>query len=110
MIMKMLNDIIDLINRNLKLILKVLYYVISIIAIYNVKYGVTKWAIGLTLIFLICLFVAYAHNYVIEEKKKKFTPKERFTIKLANGDIYIKKEKLHQAIIFLSIIEDEMRQ
>lgn len=99
----------DFIQSKLNEILIIIYFIFSLIAIIYFENSTKKnWIIFLVLLFITFVLVSFFHNKFIEKKKEKFKPKERFTKKHNNGDITIEESKLNQAIIYLSILEDEI--
>ena len=67
-----------------------------------------EWITAIVLFFIVSEIFAYIYNEFEKKKKIRNMPKKRFTIKSLNGDIGIEESRLRQAIIYLSILEDEI--
>ena len=62
----------------------------------------------LTILYVVSFVVLFMHKIIhkaIDDQIKK--DYKRFTKKKSNGDIYIEEDRLNQAIIFMSVLEDE---
>lgn len=55
-------------------------------------------------LFIVLFMHKVIHKAIEDQIKKDY---RRFTKKKSNGDIYIEEDRLNQAIIFMSILEDE---
>lgn len=96
-------------EKHLRTILYFLYFVFSIISIVFFENSTKKqWVIGLTILFFGIVVLDYIQKELNKKKQLKLKPKERYTIKSSNGDVSIKENRLNQAIIYLSILEDEI--
>ena len=113
MIIEILKEIIiksvNAINKNVKQICSTIFLVLTIISILNcndeTKYTYV-WA--LIAVFIGLSMVCILDTKIKQKEKQIKMPKERFTKKTANGDVYISENKLNQAIIFLGILEDDL--
>lgn len=64
---------------------------------------------------MICAFLCFMILYFIKEEIKKidstqYKPKERFTHKDSEGNVTVSSDKIKQALIYLSIIEDSLNE
>ena len=64
------------------------------------------WLISVFISFLVLIVITKLHKTLQEIEK----PLKRYTRKNKDGDIIIDEEKLHQALIYLSILEDRLEQ
>jgi hypothetical protein len=62
------------------------------------------WLISVFVSFLILIVLTKMHKTLQEIEK----PIKRFTRKNKDGDVIVDKERLHQALIYLSILEDQI--
>lgn len=92
----------NFIDRNFIRILSVIYIAISLLFVKN------EFLFALAIIS-ICFIIAIAMHKIIHKAIKENVVKDykRFTVKKSNGDIEVSKNRLNQAIIFLSYLEDE---
>lgn len=92
----------NFIDRNFIKILSIIYIAISLLFVKN------ELLIILAIIS-VCFIIAIAIYKTIHKAFKENVVKDykRFTVKKSNGDIEVSKNRLNQAIIFLSYLEDE---
>lgn len=92
----------NFIDRNFIGILSIIYIAISLLFAKNEL--LTTLAI-----ISICFIIAIAIYKIVHKALKENVVKDykRFTVKKSNGDIEVSKNRLNQAIIFLSYLEDE---
>ena len=62
------------------------------------------WIILVFISFLILIVITKMHKTLQEIER----PLKRFTRKNKDGDVIVDKERLHQALIYLSILEDQI--
>lgn len=91
---------------NIEIIYSFIYMVISLSALLCQKWTLF-WIVIIILLFVLSVFL---FNLRKIRKIMKNEGRKRFTIKLENGDIEVKSSQLKQAIIFLSMIEDQLEQ
>lgn len=97
-----LNAIYDFIDSNTNEIIFVICFIVSLL---TVKAEHFIMIIILYVALFIILFMHKIIHKAIEDQIKK--DYKRFTKKKSNGDIYIEEDRLNQAIIFMSVLEDE---
>lgn len=101
--------VIKTINENIKILASFVYLFCVIITImYCTDENRFTYLWVLIVIFIALLMVCIFDTKIKEKEKQIKMPKERFTKKNENGDIIIKENKLNQAIIFLSSLEDDL--
>ena len=106
-LLKMFIKIKAFVKENYKLIFDYFYFVLSIIAILNAKDQNKKlWLFVLVITYMILRFLFRFINSVKEIKH----PKIRYTKINESGDVIVEEEKLHQALIHLSILEDQLER
>lgn len=97
--------IVELIKKERNLILDLVFLSMVIISIVFVSNETRmQWIFGIVSLYVIIRFLKYIYNSF--ESENKFIPKQRYTKKDAYGNIYIDEDKIHQAIIYLSYLED----
>ena len=64
------------------------------------------WIISTIIVFII-LIVSTKFIKTVNELKK---PIKRFTKRNSNGDIFVEEDRLHQALIYLYILEDQLEE
>lgn len=104
----MINDLVSGVKKNVKDLLLFVYFACSIASVAFCSADLRlKWIIGnictFVAVFLLIKYIEYSRRL----NKDDHRPKERYTKKLSNGDIVVEDAKLHQAIVYLSILEDE---
>lgn len=103
-----MNIILKRLDKYFSFIMRIIFFVFSLLAILYRDINMTKWIIAIIVLFAITELLSYIHNELKEKEEMKYTPKERFTKKSYSGDISVDKNKLHQAIIYLSLLEDKI--
>lgn len=97
-----LNTIYDFIDSNVNEIVFIACFIASLLAAKVERF------IMITILYVVSFIVLFMHKIIhkaIEDQIKK--DYKRFTKKKSNGDIYIEEDRLNQAIIFMSVLEDE---
>lgn len=97
-----LNAIYDFIDNNTNEIIFVICFIASLLAAKAERF------VMITILYVVSFIVLFMHKIIhkaIEDQIKK--DYKRFTKKKSNGDIYIEEDRLNQAIIFMSVLEDE---
>lgn len=97
-----LNTIYNFIDSNTNEIIFVICFIASLLTVKVERF------IMITMLYVVSFIVLFVHKIIhkaIEDQIKK--DYKRFTKKKSNGDIYIEEDRLNQAIIFMSILEDE---
>lgn len=64
------------------------------------------WIISNVIAFVVLIIATKLVKTVNELKR----PMKRFTKKTANGDIFVEEDRLPQALIYLSILEDQLEE
>lgn len=100
--------ILKRIDQYFSFIMRIIFFVFSLLALIYRDINEIKWIIVLVLLFIMTELLSYIHNKLKEKEEVKYMPKERFTKKSYSGDISINENKLHQAIIYLSLLEDKI--
>lgn len=104
-LLKMFKKIKLFVKENYKLLFDIFYFVLSIIAMINLKdQNKNLWLFVLVIVYMILHFL----SGFIDSVKEVQHPKIRYTKKNENGDVIVEEEKLHQALIYLSILEDHI--
>lgn len=104
-LLKMLKKIKLFVKENYKFLIDVFYFILLIIAVINLKdQNKNLWLIVLVVVYTILHLILLYFDSVKEVQH----PKIRYTRKNENGDIIVEEEKLHQALIYLSILEDRI--
>ena len=108
-IKEIIEKIINFINKNAKAILSIIYLALVIISIiYCNDDNRMDFLKALIIIFIAFSMLCIFDTEIKKKKKQKHIPKQRYTKKNENGDIYVEENKLNQAIILLSILEDDL--
>ena len=100
---------LKMIDENLKAICSLVYLffvIISILYCNDENRFTYLWV--MILIFVAFSLVCIFDTKINEKERKDKMPKERYTKKNENGDISIEESKLNQAMIFLSLLEDDL--
>lgn len=104
-LLKMFKKIKLFAKENYKLLFDYFYFVLSIICVINLKDQNKKlWLFVLVVVYMILRFMFR----FIDSVKEVQHPKIRYTKKNENGDVIVEEEKLHQALIYLSVLEDRI--
>ena len=102
-----LNDLIRMIKKHIIMLILFALFAESILMIcFNVSKLIS--VIILTSSFIVLSIIAFLDDKIKKAKKYKYKPTKRFTQKNEVGDISIDENRMHQAIIYLSILEDEI--
>jgi hypothetical protein len=108
-IKKMMNDLNKMIKRRVKEILAFVYFVFSFVSVYFCNDELrTKFLIALVCLFVAVFLLIKFFEYIDREKEVEQLPKKRYTIKSKNGDVSVDSHELHQALVYLSILEDKI--
>jgi len=102
-----LKEIIRIVKKQIVFLTFFFFFLVSMLV---VIFGLSKIVsiIIITSSFFILGSIAFLSDKFKRAKKYKFKPKKRFTQKNELGDIYIDESQIHQAIIYLSLVEDEI--
>ena len=103
-----INIILKRLDKHFGFIMRIIFFVFSLLAILYRDISMIKWIIAIIILFIITELFSYVHKELKEKEEMKYTPKERFTKKTISGDISVNENKLHQAIIYLSLLEDKI--
>lgn len=100
-------EVVRILNKNLTTILFMILFLESIMFIH---FGISKIISEsvISISFILSILISFLKDKVSKASKYKYRPKERYTKKNEVGDISIDESKIHQAIIYLSILEDEI--
>lgn len=95
---------LDWFNKNYVLFYLTCFLILSIICLYNPD---KKFAIFSLILFYVFVFIYFQLKKIAKRiKAEELRNAKRFTNKNSKGDIWINPERLNQAIIYLSILED----
>lgn len=103
-------DFMEIVKLIKKHIVEVLFLIQFAETIFLISFNVSKLVsvIILTSSFIILSVLIFLSDKIKKASKYKFRPKKRFTQKNEVGDISVDESRIHQAIIYLSILEDEI--
>ena len=102
-----IKEIVKILKKYIVFLSFFIFFAISIlIAIFSISKIISL--IILSSSFFVLSLLIFLNDKIQKAKKYKFRPKERFTKKNDVGDISIDENKIHQAIIYLSLLEDEI--
>lgn len=101
-------EIVEFASKNYRTIFEIWLFVQAMlgISLSNSQISRIVWMISNVIAFVI-LIVATKFIKTVNELKR---PIKRFTKKNANGDIFVEEDKLPQALIYLSILEDQLEE
>lgn len=102
-----LKEIFKVFEKHIVLLSFFVFFVVSITAAILDISKIISIVILSSSFFILSLLI-FLNDKIKKAKKYKFKPKERFTKKNEVGDISIDETRIHQAIIYLSILEDEI--
>ena len=102
-----INDLVKIMIKQITIILFFFFFSISILVVLS-DFSKTTSIIVLTISFLFLGILIFLNDKFKKVKKYKYKPAKRFTQKNEVGDISIDESRIHQAIIYLSILEDEI--
>ena len=102
-----INEIVRILKKHLSFLCFLIFFLESVLVI-SFKVSTITSIIILSSSFFILALISFLTEKINKAKKYKFKPKKRFTKKNELGDISIEESRIHQAIIYLSILEDEI--
>lgn len=98
-------SLLSVLKKNFRLITSLVFLAISILFVCVIESKADAIS-AIIILYFVSELLKHASR-IVESKKDKFPRmKERFTHKKPNGDVYVEKDKLQMAIIYLDLVED----
>ena len=105
---QMKTELMNFLDKEYRMIFEIWLFVQAILGISLSDSQISRiiWMIS-TIVAFIVLIIATKFIKTVNELKR---PMKRFTKKNANGDIFVEEDRLHQALIYLCILEDQLEE
>lgn len=105
---QMISEVVNFFSKEYRTVFEIWLFVQAMlgISLSDSQTSRTIWIIS-TIIAFIVLIIATKFIKTVNELKR---PIKRFTKKNANGDIFVEEDRLHQALIYLCILEDQLEE
>lgn len=101
-------EMVEFLSKNYRILFEVWLFINGLlgIALVNTEKERMIWIINFVFQFVLLLIFCKFFKTVKEVQR----PIKRFTKKNANGDIFVEEDRLHQALIYLCILEDQLEE
>lgn len=105
---QMKSELIIFLSKEYRTVFEIWLFVQAMlgISLSNSQISRIVWMISNVVAFVI-LIIATKFIKTVNELKR---PVKRFTKKNVNGDIFVEEDRLHQALIYLCILEDQLEE
>ena len=99
-------QIVAFVKENYRPLLELIFFIIASWGIILSNNNKIFWLV----ILLFCYILLIILCKFIRTKREIQKPIKRFTKKNTNGDIFVEENRLPQALIYLSILEDQLEE
>lgn len=101
-------EIINFASKEYRTILEIWLFIQAMlgVSLSNSQTSRILWIISNVVAFILLMIMTKFIKTVNEIKR----PIKRFTKKTKEGDIFVEEERLHQALIYLSVLEDQLEE
>lgn len=105
---QMKTELMNFLDKEYRMIFEIWLFVQAILGISLSDSQISRiiWIIS-TIVAFIVLIIATKFIKTVNELKR---PIKRFTKRNSNGDIFVEEDRLHQALIYLCILEDQLEE
>ena len=104
---KMKSEIVVFIKENYRSLLELIFFIIST---WGIILSNSNNKIVWSIILFFCYVLLIGSCKFIKTKNEIKKPIKRFTKKNMNGNIFVEEDRLPQALIYLSILEDQLEE